>query len=109
VVGAFWGGSLLVTPPGRRLNGVAELQSLLDDVRAQGFAENWEDTAEGLYAASVAVVNDEGVALAALTALIPICRIHPERREVVLSDLGRLGGELSALVHWLPAFSSRRP
>ena len=32
-VAALFGGQLLVTPTGRRLNGVAELQSILDEVR----------------------------------------------------------------------------
>ena len=35
-VSALFGGQLLVTPTGRRLNGVAELQSLLTEVRAAG-------------------------------------------------------------------------
>jgi DNA-binding IclR family transcriptional regulator len=108
-VAAIFGGQLLVTPTGRRLNGVAELQSILDEVRERGYAENWEETAEGLYAASVPVVNDDGVTLCALTALIPLSRVTPDRRETIVADLLGLSGELSRLVHWLPAFSSRRP
>jgi DNA-binding IclR family transcriptional regulator len=108
-VAALFGGRPLVTPTGRRLNGVAELQALLEEVRKRGYAENWGDTADGLYAASVPVVNDQGVALAALTALVPVCRMTAERRETIVEDLRRLGAELSGLVHWLPAFSSRRP
>ena len=108
-VSALFGGQLLVTPTGRRLNGVAELQSLLTEVRAQGFAENWEETAEGLYAASVPIVSAAGVTLAALTTCIPISRITPERREAVVADLKRLGTALSELVGWLPSFSSRLP
>ena len=54
-VAAMFGGKLLVTPTGRRLNGVAELQSILSDVRERGYAENHNETAEGLYAASVPV------------------------------------------------------
>jgi DNA-binding IclR family transcriptional regulator len=42
----MFAGKLLVTPTGRRLNGVAELQAILDEVRARGYAENWEETAE---------------------------------------------------------------
>jgi DNA-binding IclR family transcriptional regulator len=108
-VAATFGGQLLVTPTGRRLNGVAELESILKEVRERGFAENWEETAEGLYAASVPVVNDEGVTLAALTTLIPLSRLTPERREAIVADLRALGSELSGLVHWLPSVSSRRP
>jgi DNA-binding IclR family transcriptional regulator len=108
-VSAMFGGKLVVTPTGRRLNGVAELQSILAEVRERGYAENVEETAEGLYTASVPVVNDEGVTLAALTTCIPISRITPERRETVVADLRTLGAKLSELVCWLPSFSSRRP
>ena len=108
-VAAMFGGRLLVTPTGRRLNGVAELQSILGEVRARGWAENWEETAEGLFAVSVPVVNDEGVTLSALTTLIPLSRVTPERREAIVADLQALGAKLSGLVHWLPSVSSRRP
>jgi DNA-binding IclR family transcriptional regulator len=108
-VAAMFGGKLLVTPTGRRLNGVAELQSILAEVRERGYAENVEETADGLYAASVPVVNGEHVTLAALTTLVPMSRVTPERREVIVADLRTLGGELSELVDWLPSFSSRRP
>jgi DNA-binding IclR family transcriptional regulator len=108
-VAAIFGGRPLVAPTGRRLNGVAELESILAEVRARGYAENWEETAEGLYAASVPITNDSAITLAALTTLIPISRITPERREAIVADLVALGARLSGLVHWLPSFSSRRP
>lgn len=108
-VAAMFGGTLLVVPTGRRLNGLAELQSILADVREKGYAENCEETAEDLYAASVPITNGRGVTLAALTTLIPISRITPERRELIVADLRGLGAKLSELVHWLPSFSSRRP
>jgi DNA-binding IclR family transcriptional regulator len=108
-VSAAFGGQLLVTPTGRRLNGVAELQAILAEVREQGYAENWEETADGLYAASVPIVNEGGVTLAALTTCIPMSRVTSERRTAILDDLLRLGATLSVLVGWLPAFTSRRP
>jgi len=108
-VAAMFGGKLLLTPTGRRLNGVAELQGILDEVRERGYAENVEETAEGLYAVSVPVVNDDGVTLAALTALVPTSRVSAERRESIVIDLVALGARLSELVGWLPSFSSRRP
>jgi DNA-binding IclR family transcriptional regulator len=108
-VNAMFGGKLLVTPTGRRLNGVAELQAILEEVRRRGYAENLEETADGLYAASVPVVNDEGMTLAALTTCIPVSRITPERRTVIIDDLQALDRRLSELVGWLPSFTSRRP
>lgn len=107
-VAAMFGGKLLVTPTGRRLNGVAELQSILSEVSERGFAENDNETAEGLYAASAPVVNEENVTIAALTTCIPACRITPERRDLVVADLRVLAAELSQLVDWLPSFDSRR-
>ena len=68
----MFGGQLLVTPTGRRLNGVAELQAILEEVRERGYAENCGETADGLYAASVPVVNGEGVTIAALTTCVPV-------------------------------------
>jgi DNA-binding IclR family transcriptional regulator len=108
-VSAMFAGQLLVTPTGRRLNGVAELQAILAEVRKRGYAENWEETADGLFAASVPIVNDDGVTLAALTTCVPVSRIPPERKERIVDDLVSLGAALSESVRWLPSFSSRRP
>jgi DNA-binding IclR family transcriptional regulator len=107
-VAATFGGKLLVTPTGRRLNGVAELQSILTEVRKRGYAENHNETGEGLYAASAPIVNGEHVTIAALTTCIPVCRVTPERQALVVSDLRALAAELSELVRWLPSFDSRR-
>lgn len=108
-VTALFQGRPLVTPTGRRLNGLPELRALLEGVRAQGFAENWEETAVGLYAASVPVVNDAGRTLAALTTCIPVSRVTPERREEILRSLVDAGRRLSELTGWLPAFGARVP
>jgi len=105
---AMFGGQPLVTPTGRRLNGVAELQSILAEVRERGYAENENDTAVGLYAASVPVINHDGVTIAALTTCVPTCRLTDERRALITVDLRSLGNELSQLVRWLPSFDSRR-
>jgi DNA-binding IclR family transcriptional regulator len=107
-VAAMFAGQPLVTPTGRRLNGVAELQQLLADVRLRGYAENWGETAEGLYAASVPVVNASGVTIAALTTCIPDSRMTADRREVIVEDLRAQGRELSELIDWLPSFDARR-
>ena len=108
-VSALFGGEPLVTPTGRRLNGVPELLAILDEVRANGFAENWEETAVGLYAASVPVLNAGGSILAALTACVPTSRINSQRREAILTDLKDAGRKLSDHVAWLPSFAARRP
>jgi DNA-binding IclR family transcriptional regulator len=104
IVGDY-GGRPLVTPTGRRLNGLAELQTILERARREGYAENVEETAAGLYAASVPVRNAARTTLAALTLCVPTSRLTPERRALILDDLRAAGARLSELVHWLPAFT----
>jgi IclR family transcriptional regulator, blcABC operon repressor len=108
-VDAMFAGQALVTPTGRRLNGVPELQIFLAEVRARGYAENLDETALGLYVASVPVVNDVGITLAALTTCIPTSRLTEDRRQAVVADMLEHGRTLSELVDWLPAFTARRP
>jgi DNA-binding IclR family transcriptional regulator len=100
-----YGGRPLVTPTGRRLNGLAELHEILARVREQGYAENDEDTAIGLYAVSVPVRNGAGTTLAALTMCIPTSRMSPARHEQIVADLRAAGERFSELVDWLPAFT----
>lgn len=110
IVEAMFAGRALVTPTGRRLNGMPELHRILDEVRARGYAENYEETAVGLYAASVPIVNDAHTALAAFTTLVPLSRVsRPERRDAILAGLHDVGRKLSELVSWLPSYSVRRP
>jgi DNA-binding IclR family transcriptional regulator len=108
-ISALFGGRQLVTPTGHRLNGVPELASMLTEVRRTGYAEEWEETAVGLYAAAVPVENAERTILGALTICVPTSRIVPGRREAILEDLGAAGRRLSDDVSWLPSFSARRP
>jgi DNA-binding IclR family transcriptional regulator len=108
-VSALFKGRSLVTPTGHRLGGVPELLSILDNVRTQGVAENWDETAHGLYAASVPVVNDAGQAIAGLTTLVPLSRVTPEHRETILGCLVEQGRRLSELVGWLPGYSAGGP
>jgi DNA-binding IclR family transcriptional regulator len=107
-VAAEYGGLTLITPTGRRLRTVSELQEILDRVRRDGYAENHEETAAGLYTASVPIANGGGVVLAAMTICVPTSRMAPERREAVLADLIVAGRALSHDVAWLPAFNAKR-
>jgi IclR family KDG regulon transcriptional repressor len=107
-VAAEFGGRALITPSGRRLRSVAELHEILEGVRRDGFAENHEETAAGLYTASVPVVNANGTVLAAVTMCVPTSRMDPARRERIVADLVAAGQALSRDVAWLPAFSAKR-
>jgi IclR family KDG regulon transcriptional repressor len=90
------------------MRSVAELHEILDRVRRDGFAENHEDTAAGLYTASVPVVNEQGTVLAAMTVCVPTSRVEPARRERILGDLVAAGHGLSRDVAWLTAFHAKR-
>jgi IclR family transcriptional regulator, KDG regulon repressor len=105
---AEYGGRPLVRPTGERLRSVAELQEILDRVRSDGYAENHEETAAGLYTASVPIVNETGTVLAAMTMCVPTSRMNADRRDRILDDLLAAGAALSRDVAWLPAFNAKR-
>ncbi len=107
-IAAEFGGRALVTPTGRRLRTVSELQEILARVRADGYAENHEETAAGLYTASVPIHNERGTVLAAMTMCVPTSRMDPARRDHILSDLIAAGEALSRDVAWLPSFNAKR-
>lgn len=107
-VSGEYGGRPLITPTGRRLRTIAELHEILERVRSDGYAENHEETAAGLYTASVPIVNDHGTVLAAVTMCVPTSRMDAGRRERILADLMGAGETLSQHVAWLPAFNAKR-
>ena len=74
-------------PDGRRLTGWRSSSPFSRTCASNGYAENREETADGLYAASVPIVNQAGTTLAALTTLVPSSRVTAERREVILREL----------------------
>jgi DNA-binding IclR family transcriptional regulator len=107
-ISAEYGGRPLITPTGRRLRSVGELQDILARVRVDGYAENHEETAAGLYTMSVPIVNEHGTVLAAMTTCVPTSRMDADRRELILADLIAAGRALSQDVAWLPAFHAKR-
>jgi DNA-binding IclR family transcriptional regulator len=109
VVAAQYAGRTLVTPTGRRLRGAEELVEILSGVRERGYAENDEETAIGLYTASVPIRGANGAAVAALTVCVPTSRLTPERRERIIRDMLAAGGRTSQNVAWIPAWNATRP
>ena len=107
VITAMFANRSLITPTGHRIRGLRELRTILEGVRTEGLAENWDETAQGLYAASVPISNHTGATIAALTTLVPRSRVTPERRESIVACLRARGGELSELVDWLPSYTAR--
>jgi DNA-binding IclR family transcriptional regulator len=108
VIAAEYAGRSLVTPTGRRLRGVDELLTILRRARRDRYAENHEETAEGLYVVSVPVRNAADAVLAALTMCIPTSRVNPGRRERIIADVLDAGQRLSAAVPWLAAWNALR-
>ena len=108
VVATQYAGRALVTPTGRRLRGAEELLGFLSAVRERGFAENDEETAAGLYTASVPVRGANDAVVAALTVCVPTSRMSPERRDHIVRDLLAAGQRLSKSVAWLPAWNATR-
>jgi DNA-binding IclR family transcriptional regulator len=108
VVAAQYAGRTLVTPTGRRLRGAEELLGILSAVRDRGYAENDEETAAGLYTASVPVRGANDAVVAALTICVPTSRMAEERRERIVRDLIVAGRRLSHSIGWLPAWNATR-
>jgi len=108
VVTAQFAGRQLVTPTGRRLRDVNELLEILREVRANGFAENKDETAVGLHAISVPVRNGTGSALAALTMCVPTSRMTPPRRQALVADVKEAGRRFSESVAPLAAWNATR-
>ena len=98
----------LVTPTGRPVGGLAELQATLEGIRAAGYAENEEDTADGLWTASVPIVNGAGEAIAALTLCVPTSRAGAARRRALVRDLRAAGQALARDAAWLPSPYAKR-
>ena len=108
VVTAQFAGRQLATPTGRRLRDVNELLEILRQVRANGFAENIDETAVGLHAISVPVRNGAGSVLAALTICVPTSRMTPARRQALVADMKEAGRRFSESVAPLAAWNAIR-
>jgi DNA-binding IclR family transcriptional regulator len=85
----------LVTPVGRRLR-PDELDRILDRARAEGYAENVNETSLGLHCLAVPIVAAGGATVAAMTLCVPSGRIDRRRRTVLLADLRTAGLRASA-------------
>jgi DNA-binding IclR family transcriptional regulator len=86
----------LVTPVGGRLRGLDEVHEILDLVRANGYAENVDETALGLRCLAVPVTGPCAETVAAMTLCVPAGRIDRRRRRQMLADLRAAGLRASA-------------
>jgi DNA-binding IclR family transcriptional regulator len=92
-VRALYEGSELVTPTGRRLDGVEELLHILGEARRRGYAENVDETALGLHCVAVPV-GPPGRVVAAITFCVPTGRMSAARRREMIPDLLRAAKEV---------------
>ncbi|HEV3391769.1 MAG TPA: IclR family transcriptional regulator [Solirubrobacteraceae bacterium] len=93
-VAALYAGCELVTPTGRRLDGLDELLRILSAARRRGYAENLDETALGLHCLA-APVGMPGRVLAAVTLCVPTGRMSAARKREMLPDLLRAAQDLA--------------
>jgi len=86
----------LVNPVGGRLRGLDQVHEILGLVRANGYAENVDETALGLRCLAVPVTGRRGETVAAMTLCVPAGRIDGRRRRRMLADLRAAGLRASA-------------
>ena len=92
-VAALHEGCELVTPTGRRLEGLEELLGILREARRRGYAENIDETSLGLHCLAVPV-GPPGRVVAAITLCVPSGRMSAARRREMLPDLLRAAREI---------------
>ena len=92
-VRALYEDSELVTPTGRRLDGVDELLDILGQARRLGYAENVDETALGLHCRAVPV-GPPGRVVAAITFCVPTGRMSAARKREMIPDLLRAAKEV---------------
>jgi DNA-binding IclR family transcriptional regulator len=92
-VAALYAGCDLVTPTGRRLQGLDELFGILADTRRRGYAENIDETALGLHCLAVPV-GPPGRVAAAITLCVPTGRMSAARKREMLPDLLQAAREI---------------
>ena len=92
-VAALYEDCELVTPTGRRLDGLDELMRILREASRRGYAENVDETALGLHCLA-APIGPPGRVVAAITLCVPSGRMRPARRHEMLSDLLRAARDI---------------
>lgn len=97
-VDGMFAGADLVTPTGRRLNGLGELHRILGRTRGNGYAEDANETAAALTCLAAPVTDADGRPLAAVTLCVPAGRLDAPRRAHLVDDLRVAAGRASATV-----------
>lgn len=104
-VSSLYSGCELVTPTGRRLDGLDELFAILGRARTDGYAENIDETALGLHCIA-APIGPPGRVAAAITLCVPTGRMSPARRREMIGDLRTAARALSPPQNYSPSQST---
>ena len=107
-VDAMFAGAQLITPTGRRLDGLIELHDILARTQELGFGENIDETALGLHCIAV-LVGPSGRVAAALTLCVPSGRMMSGRAAEMLPDLHSAARSLAPLADAPPPTPRRFP
>jgi DNA-binding IclR family transcriptional regulator len=74
---------------------IQELRACLHDIRANGYAVDWEDYEIGVYAIGAPVRNDLGEVVAGITVTTPEIRFNPERCEELITQVIEAAKQIS--------------
>jgi DNA-binding IclR family transcriptional regulator len=97
-VDAMFAGAALATPSGRRLDGLGELHRVLGRARANGYADDVNETSPAHTCLAAPVSAAGGRVVAAIALCIPAERMGAPRRAQLLDDLRIAAGRASAAV-----------
>ena len=77
----------LVVQTDRSVSSLLSLLAALEEVRADGFATNYEESEEGVGSVAVALRDATGIAVAAIAVAVPTVRFSSEKRREIASVL----------------------
>ena len=78
----------------RSVSSLPTLIAALEEVRANGYATNYEEIEEGVGSVAIALSNASGTALAAVAVAVPTMRLSQEKRREIASVLIDRAGSL---------------
>lgn len=76
-VHALYPDGRLQSQTGQSLRSMRALDAALDEVRAQGYATNSEESEDGVGSVAMTLVNSAGQAVAAIAVAVPVSRLNP--------------------------------
>ena len=77
----------------RSVSSLPLLMAALDDVRAHGYATNYEESEEGVGSVAIAVRDATGRALGAIAVAVPTTRLNQDARRAIAEELMTVAAE----------------